>query len=54
VVLRGKDGTECTLTKKQCDAKSILDFTNRGTVKLATTYIPMAKWAKDITKITVK
>lgn len=54
VTVHGKDGTECTLTFKQCDKKSILDFTNRGTVKLATKYINMDKWAKDITKITVK
>jgi hypothetical protein len=44
----------CTLTHAQVDDNTILDFSNRGTMKLATTYIPKAEWTKDITEITVK
>lgn len=44
----------CTLTREQVDDNTILDFSNRGTMKLATTYIPKADWTKDITTITVK
>lgn len=43
-----------TLTHDQVDNNTILDFSNRGTLKLATTYIPMPEWTKDITTITVK
>ena len=43
-----------TLTREQVDENTILDFSNRGTMKLATTYIPKAEWTKDITEITVK
>ena len=43
-----------TLTFEQVDDNTILDFTNHGTVKLATIYIPKANWTKDITKIEVK
>jgi hypothetical protein len=43
-----------TLTRAQVDDNTILDFNNRGNMKLATTYIPKADWAKDITEIKVK
>jgi hypothetical protein len=43
-----------TLTADQVDDNTILDFSNRGTMKLATTYIPKAAWTKDITEISVK
>jgi hypothetical protein len=43
-----------TLKREQVDDNTILDFSNRGTMKLATTYIPKAEWTKDITEITVK
>ena len=43
-----------TLPREQVDENTILDFSNRGTMKLATTYIPKAEWTKDITEITVK
>jgi hypothetical protein len=43
-----------TLTFEQVDDNTILDFSNRGTMKLATTYIPKADWVKDITAIVVK
>jgi len=43
-----------TLTREQVDENTILDFSNRGTMKLATTYISKAEWTKDITQITVK
>ena len=47
-------GAPSTLTRAQVDDNTILDFSNRGTMKLATTYIPKASWTKDITGITVK
>ncbi len=43
-----------TLTREQVDDNSILDFTNHGTVKLSTTYIPKANWTKDVAEIVVK
>ncbi len=43
-----------TLTREQVDDNTILDFTNHGTVKLTTIYIPRANWTKDIAKIMVK
>ncbi len=43
-----------TLTRDQVDDHTILDFTNHGTVKLATTYIPKPNWTKGISKIEVK
>ncbi|MFN8412879.1 MAG: hypothetical protein U0Z26_10860 [Anaerolineales bacterium] len=43
-----------TLTFAQVDDNTIFDFSNRGTMKLATTYIPKANWTKDVSKITVK
>jgi hypothetical protein len=42
------------LTRAQVDDNTVLDFSNRGTMKLATTYISKAEWTKDITEITVK
>lgn len=47
-------GSPSTLTFKQVDDNTILDFSNRGTMKLATTHIPKADWTKDIAEITVK
>ncbi len=43
-----------TLTRAQVDDHTILDFNNHGTLKLATTYVPMPDWTKDISEITVK
>ena len=43
-----------TLTFAQVDDNTILDFNNHGTMKLATTYISMPNWTKDVSKITVK
>ena len=43
-----------TLTREQVDDNTILDFNNHGTLKLATTYVPMPEWTKDISTITVK
>jgi len=43
-----------TLTRTQVDDNTILDFNNHGTLKLATTYVPMPDWTKDISEITVK
>ena len=47
-------GAPTTLTREQVDDNTILDFSNRGTMKLATTYFPKASWTKDITEVTVK
>ncbi len=44
-----------TLTFEQVkDEATILDFTNRGTVKLATPHVPKANWTKDVARIEVK
>jgi len=43
-----------TLTRAQVDDNTILDFNNHGTTKLATTYIQMSKWTKDVNVITLK
>ena len=43
-----------TLTRAQVDDNTILDFNNHGTLKLATTYVPMPNWTKDVSEITVK
>ena len=43
-----------TLTREQVDDNTILDFNNHGTLKLATTYVPMPDWTKDISEIAVK
>lgn len=53
VSIRGSS-SPCRLTRDQVDDNSILDFTNRGTMKLATTHIPKADWTKDVSEITVK
>ena len=53
VTLTGS-ASPATLTFKQVDDNTILDFNNHGTLKLATTYIPMPNWTKDISEITVK
>ncbi len=45
---------DIVLTKEQIDNETILDFTNHGTVKLATTHMDKNKWVKDVTKIEVK
>jgi hypothetical protein len=43
-----------TLTFEQVDKNTILDFNNHGTMKLSSTYVPKAKWTKDVAEITVK
>lgn len=44
-----------TLTADQVkDETTLLDFTNHGTVKLSTNYIPKAQWTKDVARIEVK
>ena len=53
VTLTGS-ASPATLTREQVDDNTILDFTNHGTVKLYTTYIPKANWTKDVSEITVK
>ena len=53
VTLTGS-ASPATLTFAQVDNNTILDFNNHGTLKLATTYIPMPNWTKDISEITVK
>jgi hypothetical protein len=53
VVLTGLDGMNVA-SSAQVDDNFLLDFTNRDTVKVATTSIPKANWAKDIYLIEVK
>jgi hypothetical protein len=53
VTLTGSSNS-ATLTREQVDDNTILDFTNHGTVKLATTYIPKPNWTEDVSKIEVK
>ena len=53
VTLTGS-ASPATLTRAQVDDNTILDFNNHGTLKLATTYIPMPNWTKDVSLITVK
>ncbi len=53
VALTGSS-SPATLTREQVDNNTLLDFTNHGTVKLATTYIPKPNWTKDVAEITVK
>ncbi len=53
VALTGS-ASPATLTREQVDDNTLLDFTNHGTVKLATTYIPKPDWTKDVAEITVK
>ncbi len=53
IVLSGSS-SPVTLTRAQVDDNTILDFNNHGTVKLATTYVPMPNWTKDVSLITVK
>jgi hypothetical protein len=43
-----------TLTFEQVDKNTILDFNNHGTMKLSSTYVPKAKWTKDVSEIVVK
>jgi len=44
-----------TLTFEQVqDEATILDFTNHGTVKLATPHVVKANWTKDVARIEVK
>jgi hypothetical protein len=53
VLIEGSS-SPCSLSSDQVDDNTILDFTNRGTLKLATTYVSKADWTKDVSKITVK
>ena len=53
VMLTGSSNP-ATLTREQVDNNSFLDFTNHGTVKLATSYVPKPDWTKDVSKIEVK
>lgn len=52
VTLMG-DGAPLTLTREQVTSEVILDFANRGTVKLAAPNVPKNEWVKDVTKIKV-
>lgn len=43
-----------TLTKEQVDDQStIVDFTNRGTLKVASEIIPKVRWVKDVKTVEV-
>ena len=51
--LTGSNGS-MTIDREQVTDEVILDFTNRGTVKLAAVDIPKAEWIKDIFEIKVE
>ncbi len=53
VTITGSSGS-IVLTKDQVTGRVILDYTNRGTMKLASPDIPKDQWVKDITNIEVK
>ena len=53
VTISGSNG-EITLSQQQVTEQIILDFTNRGTVKLAAVDIPKEGWIKDISLIEVE
>jgi hypothetical protein len=54
VTLSGSS-SPATLTFEQVkEPTTILDFTNHGTVKLSTNYVPKANWTKDVARIEVK
>lgn len=52
VVISGPKSSQ-TLTRAQVDDRTVLDLTNRGTVKLATPAIAKADWVKDVDLILV-
>lgn len=47
-------GSSLTLARQQITPEVILDFANRGTVKLAAPHVPKKDWVKDITEIKVE
>jgi hypothetical protein len=47
-------GASLTLTPNQVAGQTMLDFNNRGLVKLASLLVPKDQWVKDITLIQVK
>jgi hypothetical protein len=52
VYLTGKNG-KLRLPRNQVDGNTLLVFTERGTVKLVTTYIPKQNWTQDVAWIEV-
>ena len=54
VSLSGSSSPASLTFEQVQDPTTILDFTNHGTVKLSTTYIPKANWTKDVARIEVK
>jgi hypothetical protein len=46
----GPDGSE-TFTAVEIDQQVVLDFDNRGTVKLAGANLPQARWVHDVTEL---
>lgn len=54
-LLKGRVASaELTLTREQVTGSVILDFTNRGTVKLAGADIPEDNWIIDVTELKVE
>lgn len=52
IVISGPKSSQ-TLAKTQVDDQTVLDLTNRGTVKLATPALAKADWVKDVDLIVV-
>jgi hypothetical protein len=48
----GPDGTG-TFSSAEIDDQVVLDFDNRGTVKLAGAKLPMDRWVRDVTELDV-
>jgi hypothetical protein len=53
VTIQGSNG-ELTITPEQMADSTMLDFTNRGTVKMASKAFPKTGWVKDIYQMVVK
>jgi hypothetical protein len=53
MTMKNVSSISATLTPEQVD-DGTLDFTNHGTIKLATTYVLKPNWTKDVSKIEVK
>ena len=52
VIVSGPKSSQ-TLTREQVDEQTVLDLTNRGTVKLAGPALAKVDWVKDVDLIVV-
>lgn len=49
----GQSGSQ-TLTAAEIDDQVVLDFNNRGTVKLAGPHLPRSQWVTDVTELDIE